>query len=91
MSNFHANLDPNFRGRDSHSKNSVNSEGVLVVVRGKFRNEIVATFPDLYDVSDPNPGTFLHFASRMKVNLLFKAKMEAFRERKPAKVGNGPF
>ena len=27
----------------------------------------------------------------MKVNLSFKAKMEAFRERKSSKVENGPF
>ena len=58
------------------------------MVRERFKNETVATFSDVYSVSDPNPGPFLHFASRMKVDLLFKAKMEAFRERKSAKEGN---
>ena len=89
--NVYTNIDPNFHGRDSHSENCVNSEGVLVVVREKFKNETVATFSDVYGVSDPNSGPFLHFASRMKVNWRFKAKKEAFRERNSAKVGNWPF
>jgi hypothetical protein len=55
------------------------------------KNETVATFSDVYGVSDPNFGPFFTFAFGMKVNDPFKAKMEAFRERNSAKVENGPF
>ncbi len=57
-------------------------EGGLLVVREKLKNEIVATFLDVYDVSGPKFCHFSHLASNMKVIELFKAKMEAFRERK---------
>ena len=60
----------------------MNVEGVLLVVREKLKNGFVATFPTVYDVFGPKFGHFSHLASKMKVIPLFKAKMEAFRERK---------
>ena len=69
----------------------VNLEGVLPVVREKVKNKTVATFYDVYDVFDPNFGPFFNFPSGLKVIQLFKAKMEAFRERNCAKVDKGPF
>ena len=69
----------------------VNLEGVLPVVREKVKNNTVATFYDVYDVFDPNFGSFFNFPSGLKVIQLFKAKMEAFRERNCEKVEKGPF
>ena len=64
----------------------MNLEGVLLVVREKTKNETVATFPDVYDVSGPKFCHFLHLSSEIKVNHAFKAKTEAFRELFCAKV-----
>ena len=50
------NLDPNSLERDWASVNFVNLEGVLPLVRGKVKNETVATFYDVYDVFDPEFG-----------------------------------
>ncbi len=77
--------------RDSHAEISVNLEGVLPVVREKFKNETVATFYDVCGVVGSKNDQFFTFAFRMKVNLCFKAKKEAFRERKSTKVENGSF
>ena len=60
----------------------MNVEGVLLVVREKTKNGTVATFLDVYDVFGSKFHNFSHLASKMKVIQLFKAKMEAFRERK---------
>jgi len=57
----------------------------------KLKNETVATFYDVYEVFGSENDPFFTFPSRMKVNLSFKAKMEAFRERKSQKVENEPF
>ena len=54
-------------------------------------NETVATFYDVYGVFGPKNDPFFIFAFGLKVINLFKAKMEAFRERKSSKVENGPF
>ena len=69
----------------------MNLEGVLPVVREKTKNETVATFYDVYEVSGSENDQFFTFPSRMKVIQLFKAKMEAFRERKSSKVENELF
>ena len=69
----------------------VNLEGVLPVVREKVKNKTVATFYDVYGVFDPNFGPFFNFPSGLKVIDLFKAKMEAFRERNCGKVEKEPF
>ena len=69
----------------------MNLEGVLPVVRGKLKNETVATFYDVYDVSGPEFGPFFNFPSGLKVIDLFKAKMEAFRERNCEKAEKGLF
>ena len=45
----------------------------------------------MYEVFGPKFCHFSHMASEMKVIQLFKAKMEAFRERKCEKVKNDPF
>jgi len=57
----------------------------------KLKNETVATFYDVYEVFGSENDSFFTFPSRMKVIQLFKAKMEAFRERKSSKVENVPF
>ena len=57
----------------------------------KSKNETVATFYDVCEDFGSENDPFSTFPSRMKVNLSFKAKMEAFRERKSPKVENGPF
>ena len=57
----------------------------------KLKNKTVATFYDVYGVSDPIFGHFFNFPSGLKVNDLSKAKMEAFRERNCEKVEKGPF
>ena len=57
----------------------------------KLKNETVATFYDVCGVFGSGNDPFSTFPSRMKVINLFKAKMEAFRERKSSKVENGPF
>ena len=57
----------------------------------KLKNETVATFYDVYEVFGSENDPFFTFPSRMKVIQLFKAKMEAFRERKSSKVENEPF
>ena len=69
----------------------VNLEGVLPVVREKVKNKTVATFYDVYDVFDPDFGSFFNFLSGLKVIWLFKAKMGVFRERNREKVEKGPF
>ena len=69
----------------------MNLEGVLPVVREKLKNETVATFYDVYEVFGSENDPFFTFPSRMKVIQLFKAKMEAFRERKSSKVENEQF
>ena len=68
----------------------MNLEGVLPVVREKVKNKTVATFYDVYDVFKSILVIF-NFPSGLKVIDLFKAKMEAFRERKCGKVEKGPF
>jgi hypothetical protein len=55
------------------------------------KNETVATFYDVCDVFGPKNDPFCTFAVGMKVIWVFKAKKEAFRERKITKVENGPF
>ena len=55
------------------------------------KNETVATFYDVCDVFGSKNDQFSTFAFGLKVIQLFKAKMEAFRERKSSKVQNGPF
>ena len=58
------------------------------MVREKSKNENVATFLDVYDVFG---SKFCHFSiltRKMKVINLFKAKMEAFRDKIPQKVKN---
>ncbi len=55
------------------------------------QNETVATFYDVCDVFGPKNDPFGTFAFGMKVIQRFKAKKEAFRERKSSKVGNVPF
>ena len=55
------------------------------------KNETVATFYDVCGLFGSKKWSVFTFASRMKVNLCFKAKMEAFRERKSSKVENVPF
>ncbi len=72
--------------RDSHAGISVNLEGVLPVVRERFKNETVATFYDVCGVFGSKNDQFFTFAFGLKVIQLFKAKMEAFRERKFGKV-----
>ena len=57
----------------------------------KLKNETVATFYDVCDVSGPNFGPFFNFPSGLKVIDPFKAKKEAFRERNCEKVEKGPF
>ena len=52
----------------------------------KLKNKSVATFYDVYDVFYPDFGPFFNFPSGLKVIDLFKAKMEAFRERNCRKV-----
>ena len=64
----------------------MNLEGVLPVVREKLQNKTVATFYDVYDVFDLNFDPFFNFPPGLKVIQLFKAKMEAFRERNCEKV-----
>ncbi len=64
----------------------MNLEGVLLVVREKFKNETVATFYDVCRVPGPKNDKFFTFAFGMKVDICFKAKKEAFRERKATKV-----
>ncbi len=61
------------------------------MVREKFKNETVATFSDVCGVFGPKNDQLFTFAFGMKVINLFKAKKEAFRERKSAKVENEPF
>jgi len=55
------------------------------------KNETVATFYDVCDVFGSKNDPFCTFAFGLKVIWVFKAKMEAFRERKSTKVENGPF
>ena len=69
----------------------MNLEGVLPMVRGKVKNETVATFYDVCDVFNPNYGPFFNFPSGLKVIDLFKAKMEVFRERNCEKWKRNPF
>ena len=54
----------------------------------KVKNEIVATFLDVYDVFASKFCHFSNLGMYFKVIQLFKAKMEAFRERNPQKVKN---
>ena len=74
--------------RDSHAEISVNLEGVLLVVREKFKNETVATFYDVCGVSGPKNNHFFTFAFGLKVIWVFKAKMDALRERNSSNVEN---
>ena len=50
------------------------------------KNETVATFSDVCGVFGSKNDPFFTFAFGLKVINLFKAKMEAFRERKSSKV-----
>ena len=52
----------------------------------KVKNENVATFLDVYDVFGSKFCHFLNVTRKMKVIQLFKAKMEAFRDKKSEKV-----
>ena len=69
----------------------MNVEGVLLVVRGKTKKRNRCNFLDVYDVFGPKFCHFSHLASKMKVIQLFKAKMEAFRDKSSRKVENDPF
>ena len=77
--------------RNSHAEIYVNSEGVLLVVREKTRKRNRCNFLRRVRSFGSENDPFSFFPSRMKVINLFKAKMEAFRERKSSKVENGPF
>ena len=63
-------------------------EGFLPVVREKSENGNDATFSHVYDVFASKFCPFSHLSSGMKVIQLFKAKMEAFRDKNPQKVKN---
>ena len=76
--NFCVHPTPNFLVRDWHSKILVNLDRVLPVVRGKLKNETVATFSDVYDVCGPQFCHFLHLSSKITVNHAFKAKRKRF-------------
>ena len=54
----------------------------------KVKNENVATFSYVYDVFASKFCPFSHLSSGMKVIQLFKAKMEAFRDKNSEKVKN---
>ena len=54
----------------------------------KVKNETDATFLDVYGVSASKFRHFSNLGMYFKVIQLFKAKMEAFRERNPQKVKN---
>ena len=54
----------------------------------KVKNENVATFLDVYDVFVSKSCHFSNTTRKMKVINLFKAKMEAFRDKKSKKVKN---
>ena len=54
----------------------------------KVKNENVATFLDVYDVFGSKFCHFPYFTRKMKVIQLFKAKMEAFRDKNSQKVKN---
>ena len=69
----------------------MNLDLVFAMVGEKVKNETVATFYDVYDVSDPIFGPFSNFPSGLKVIHAFKAKTEAFRERFCGKVKMVPF
>ena len=83
---FPCSPHPKFLVRDSHSEIAVILEGVLLVVREKFKNETVATFYDVCGVFSPKNYHLFTFAFGLKVIQCFKAKMEAFRERPSSKV-----
>ena len=55
----------------------------------KVKNETDATFLDVYDVFASKFRHFSNLGMYFKVIQLFKAKMEAFRERNSQKVKNG--
>ena len=57
----------------------------------KVKNETDATFLDVYEVFASKLCHFSHLSSKLKVNHAFKAKKEAFRERKTQKVENDTF
>ena len=69
----------------------MNVEGVLLVVRYKGKNENVATFLDVYDVFASKFCHFWNLGMYFKVIQLFKAKMEALRDKSSPKVENDPF
>ncbi len=75
--------------RDSHAEIAVNLEGVLLVVREKFKNETVATFSDVCGVPGPKNDQFFIFAFGLKDVQRFKSQKEAFRERNSSKAENG--
>ena len=54
----------------------------------KVKYETDATFPDVYDVFASKFRHFSNLGMYFKVIHVFKAKMEAFRERNPQKVKN---
>ena len=54
----------------------------------KVKNETDATFLDVYDVFGSKFCHFSNLTRKMKVIQLFKAKMEAFRDKKSKKVKN---
>ena len=58
------------------------------MVREKVKIRNVATFSHVYDVFASKFRHFSHLSSKMKVIQLFKAKMEAFRDKNPQKVEN---
>ena len=55
------------------------------MVREKSKNENVATFLDVYGVFASKVCHFSRLTRKMKVIQLFKAKMEAFRDKKSKK------
>ena len=69
--------------RDSHAKISVNLEGVLPVVRERFKNETVATFYDVCGVSGSKNDQFSIFAFGLKVINLLKQKWKRFVKENP--------
>ena len=56
----------------------------------KVKNGNVATFLDVYDVFASEFCHFSNLGMYFKVIQLFKAKMEAFRDKNPQKVKNDP-
>ena len=70
------------------SKIRVNLKSFLLVVREKSKKWKRCNFLDVYDVFGSEFCHFSNLTRKMKVIQLFKAKMEAFRDKKSKKVEN---